>query len=275
MPFAADPIGIERRLHFAQMRCRECDLLIAQPQADAREIDEYYRSHYYEEHWEDGRAVFEENALDQQCTTLPALDRLWNGWTPALSSSIVEVGCGYGAMLVALGDRGYRMTGVELSERAARFCRSNGFNVIVGRAPDLPLMPASYDVVLSRHVIEHVAEPIAFVQSLTRALRPAGLIVIETENARISQYAWDRFRARVRGQIPAFRSSTDHTHVFQARHLETLLVQAGCAEVRTGFYPAAPAIESFHWRLYKGLFRSIDRLRREGEYLLAVGRKAA
>jgi hypothetical protein len=34
-----------------------------------------------------------------------------------------------------------------------------------------------------------------------------------------------------------------------------------------------PPGESLHWRLYKGLFRSLDRLVGHGEYLIAVARK--
>ena len=96
----------------------------------------------------------------------------------------------------------------------------------------------------------------------------------ETENARIAQYAWDRLRYQVRGRIPPFRSSTDHTFVFRPAHLERLMREAGCTFVRTVSFADRPDHESVHWRLYKGLLRSIDRLTGGGEFVMAVGQRA-
>src|SRR5206468_8444395 len=40
-------------LHFAQVRCRGCGLLISQPQAGAEEIERFYAHTFYEEVWTD------------------------------------------------------------------------------------------------------------------------------------------------------------------------------------------------------------------------------
>jgi 2-polyprenyl-3-methyl-5-hydroxy-6-metoxy-1,4-benzoquinol methylase len=130
----------------------------------------------------------------------------------------------------------------------------------------------SFDLVIARHVIEHVGDPREFVHSLTAAAKPGAVILIETENSWISQYAWDRIRARAMGRAAPFRSSRDHTYVFAARHLSRLLREAGCAEVRSMSYCEPADHEAFHWWLYKGLFRAIDRAVGGGELLVAVGR---
>jgi 2-polyprenyl-3-methyl-5-hydroxy-6-metoxy-1,4-benzoquinol methylase len=122
-------------------------------------------------------------------------------------------------------------------------------------------------------VIEHVPDPGAFVKEMVELVRPGGVIVIVTEDAWTSQYMWDRFRAQIRGQIPPFRSSTDHTFVFRASHLRVLLRKAGCDNVRTKVFCYTPDGESFHWKLYKGLFRALDRIIGYGEYVMAVGRR--
>jgi SAM-dependent methyltransferase len=274
-PFAASPIRGDRQLHFAQVRCRGCGLLIAQPQAEAHEIDSYYRGRYYEEQWSDGPNLCEANVEMHRRATLPVLDRLCDGWAPPAPALVAEIGCGYGSMLLTMRDRGHRVIGVELSSKAARFCGARGLGVAVGRTPDLPLRPRSCDVVIARHVIEHVARPAAFVACLAAALRPRGLLIIETESAWISQYAWERFRARLVGGIPHFRSSTDHTYVFAAAHLRRLLAAAGCREVRTAAFTEVPTGERLHWRIYKGLFRTIDRAIGAGEMLMAVGQLGA
>ena len=125
---------------------------------------------------------------------------------------------------------------------------------------------------IARHVIEHVSDPREFVQTLVAAARPGGVIYIETENNWISQYAWERIRAYLQGRPRPFRSSRDHTYVFAASHLMRLLREAGCSEVRTMSFGEPANRESLHWRLYKGLFRAIDRATGGGELLAAAGR---
>ena len=273
LPFAADQFGDQ--LHFAQVRCVGCRLVISQPQASQDEMHEYYQHRYYEQHWPDAPALWTLNTSRHATVTLPALRQLWSGWI-CPRGRVLEVGCGYGAMLHGLLADGFDPTGVDPSLRAVSFCRSRGLRVTVGAAPDLPFREKSFDLVIARHVIEHVAMPPAFVSALARLLRPGGVIVLETENIWTSQYAWDRVRAFVTARIPPFRSSTDHTFVFAASHLERLLLQdGGCAEVRTQVFNEVPEHESLHWRLYKGTFRQIDRLTGLGEYLLAAGRKGS
>lgn len=272
VPFAASQF-LQDQLHFAQVRCSGCGLLIAQPQASADEMDRYYRQHYYQERWSDEEGLWQQNTLEHQRYTLPTLRRLCAGAMDP-PRRVLEIGCGYGAMLSALAAAGHRTTGMEPSQKAAAFCRRNGLAMVIGRFPDVPFRAGSFDMVVARHVIEHVSDPRGFVNGLVQLAEPGGFIVIETENAWIAQYAWDRLRHQVRGYIPPFRSSTDHTFVFRPAHLERLMREAGCSFVRTGSFTEKPDHESVHWRLYKGLFRSIDRLTGGGEFLMAVGRRA-
>lgn len=273
LPFAADQFGDQ--LHFAQARCVDCRLVISQPQASDDEMKDYYQHRYYEQHWSDAPALWTQNTSRHERATLPAFKQLWSGWIRP-GGRVLEVGCGYGAMLHVLRAEGFDPIGVDPSLRAVSFCRSRGLRVTVGAAPDLPFGETSFDVVIARHVIEHVPMPPAFVSALAGLVRPGGVLVFETENIWTSQYAWDRVRAFATARIPPFRSSTDHTFVFAASHLERLLLQeGGCTDVRIRVFNDVPEHESLHWRLYKGTFRQIDRLTGLGEYLLAMGRKGA
>jgi 2-polyprenyl-3-methyl-5-hydroxy-6-metoxy-1,4-benzoquinol methylase len=201
------------------------------------------------------------------------MERLWADWPPPPGGSVAEIGCGYGVLLRLLCTAGYQACGCEVSGKAVEFCRAQGLDVVQGRVPGIPLPHGVFDVAIAMHVIEHVADPRGFVRELVELVRPGGALVLVTEDAWISQYAWDRFRARVRGRIPRFRSSTDHTFVFQAGHLETLLLEGGCDTVRMQAFSYVPSGESPHWRFYKGIFRTVDRILGHGEYLMAVGRR--
>jgi 2-polyprenyl-3-methyl-5-hydroxy-6-metoxy-1,4-benzoquinol methylase len=270
-PYAASSFR-DNQLHFAQVRCGRCGLLIAQPQASAEDMDRYYRRAYYEGPWSDEDVLYKYNALAHQRATMPVLQRLCGDVLRA-PSRILEIGCGYGSLLGLLADAGHHAFGMDLSLKAASFCRRNGLPVAVGRFPQVPFEAGNFDLVIARHVIEHLPDPRGFVHAMLNLARPGGAIAIETENAHIAQYRWDRARAFVCMRIPPFRSSTDHTFVFGPEHLRGLMNEAGCEHVAAASFTEMPEHESIHWRAYKGFFRALDRLAGGGELVLAVGRR--
>lgn len=259
-----------QQLHHAQDRCRACGLLVAQPRATSDEIAQYYRHAYYGQIWTDPEPVVRENAAGYRRHELPLLEELWAEWPPRPGGRVVEIGCGYGAMLPLLAERGYAVSGCDPGEDAVRYCRSQGFDVVQGGIPGASLTPP-FVLTLCLQVIEHVEDPRGFVRDLAAITEPGGVVALVTEDAWTSQWAAERLAARLRGQVPRFHTSRDHTFVFSASHLARLLREAGCDDVRTRTYSYVPK-ERLHWKAYKGTFRAIDRLTGHGDYLMAVGR---
>lgn len=73
--------------------------------------------------------------------------------------SVIDVGCGTGALLEALRDRGCEVLGLEYSSAAIRFCRKRRLEVIkcdLNRA-ELTL-DRTFDVAISLEVAEHLPE---------------------------------------------------------------------------------------------------------------------
>ncbi|MGE0394012.1 MAG: class I SAM-dependent methyltransferase [Vicinamibacterales bacterium] len=263
---APDP----RYLHHAQARCGACRLVVSQPRATSDEIAKYYGGAYYGEVWTDADRIVRENLEGYRRYEWPILQALWADWPPRRGGRVVEVGCGYGAMLPLLAEEGYAVSGCDPGGDAVRFCRSRGFDVVQGGIPGAPLHPP-FVLTLCQHVIEHVEDPRTFVRELVALTEPGGVVALVTEDAWTSQWALERAAARIRGRWPRFHTSRDHTFVFSAGHLDRLLRDAGCDAVRTRTFSYLPA-ERPHWKLYKGIFRTLDRLTGHGEYLVAVGR---
>jgi SAM-dependent methyltransferase len=258
-------------LHSEQVRCRDCGLLISQPQASHTEIADFYAHTFYEQIWPDANAT--NNAHEYRADEFPLMQWLWADWPPPQAASIVEVGCGNGEMLGLLRDSGFRVRGCDPGLRAVDRCRALGFDAVEGHWPGLPFPPSSFDVAVTLQVIEHVTDPRSFVSEVVGLVRPGGIVAIATEDAWTSQTAWERQWSRLRLRIPEFRTTTDHTYVYQARHLRKLLEEQGC-EVRTRSYTRHPGHENLHWLVYKAFFRNIDRMLGHGDYLMAVARRA-
>jgi SAM-dependent methyltransferase len=104
--------------------------------------------------------------------------------------SLLEVGCGEGALLAALP--GETKFGIDPSihalERAAR--RSTASHA-VALAEELPFPEAAFDVVVSVGVMEHFADPQGATKEIQRVLRGGGhyLVLIHTDMTRAQRLA--------------------------------------------------------------------------------------
>ena len=98
---------------------------------------------------------------------------------------VLEIGCGLGGVLRHL-EREYGTHGVDLSSFALGRARSDlaRSTLAVAEATELPFREQTFDAVLAKHVLEHIADPAIALAEIARVLRsPGGLLVYGTPNA--------------------------------------------------------------------------------------------
>lgn len=83
---------------------------------------------------------------------------------------LIEVGCGKGYFLELLRQRGHQVTGIDPAYE--------GDNPDVIKAPFTRALGLAADAVVLRHVLEHIADPLAFLGAIADA-NQGGLIYIE------------------------------------------------------------------------------------------------
>jgi SAM-dependent methyltransferase len=102
----------------------------------------------------------------------------WIAATADAPSSLLEVGCGNGSLLLELAALlpSTRAVGIDPSPRAVEHARKAGVVAYCGFAGEKELR--EQDLVLSVNVIEHTPDPVLFLRTLWALASPAGRVVV-------------------------------------------------------------------------------------------------
>lgn len=145
-------------------------------------------------------------------------------------SLVLDAGCGPGLVCRALLDAGHRVVGVDLSarmiERARARCPESDRATFV-RGSLYEIDPGGpFDATISRYVLHHVADPLAFVRRQVELVRPGGVVVLSDHTASPVAAEADRHNA-----IERLRDTT-HTDCLAPGAIADLLIAAGLGPIR-------------------------------------------
>jgi 2-polyprenyl-6-hydroxyphenyl methylase/3-demethylubiquinone-9 3-methyltransferase len=137
------------------------------------------------------------------------IDQHWQvdeqGFKPLAGKSALDVGCGAGLLAEPLARMGAAVTALDAAPEliAAAKAHAEGQGLAIDyRAMGVEELIGQFDLVTAMEVVEHVADPRAFLASLAARLAPGGLLILSTPN----RTAWSRLLtitlAEGFGQIP-------------------------------------------------------------------------
>ena len=109
---------------------------------------------------------------------------------------LLDIGCGGGLLSEPMRRMGFAVTGVDASERnigtASTHAAEMGLDIDYRCSTAEALVEAGeppFDVVLNMEVIEHVADPGAYLRDCARLLAPGGLMIVATLNRTLKALA--------------------------------------------------------------------------------------
>ncbi|MBI4502344.1 MAG: class I SAM-dependent methyltransferase [Gemmatimonadetes bacterium] len=117
-----------------------------------------------------------------------ALKRFLRGRPSGTRIRLLDCGCGPGFLLRFFEEwfRDVQLIGVDLDRLSLRYAQRQIRAASLIRASvsggGLPIADRSCDVVVALHVVEHLAEPDAFLRDARRVLAPGGMIMLATPN---------------------------------------------------------------------------------------------
>jgi 2-polyprenyl-6-hydroxyphenyl methylase/3-demethylubiquinone-9 3-methyltransferase len=169
---------------------------------------------------------------------------------PLAGRKALDVGCGAGLLAEPLARLGAHVTAIDAAPGliAAAELHARGQELDIDyRVAAVEELGGEFDLVTSMEVIEHVADPQAFVAALSARLAPGGLLILSTPN----RTAWSRLLMIAVGEgvgaIP--RGTHDFDKFIAPERMKALLANAGlkCVDV-----------EGIAWSPTRGLHLSDD-----------------
>lgn len=139
---------------------------------------------------------------------------------PVKSGKVLDVGCGIGWVVAEANRKGFRGMGIDI----------NPEYVAAGKEYlNVDLRPVSlekfrtkekYDVVILKHILEHIADPKPFLDKVKKLMKPGGILIVSSPNidslmARIFLDRWYGLRPQ------------EHRWQFTKKSLPRLLRQNG------------------------------------------------
>lgn len=225
-----------RFAQFSILKCRDCHNAWRTNLYSASDItamyvgEEYARNPYFSYDVKQFRSLARERYenYDHALTTIEAIKG---------RGKLLDVGCGSGAFLSLAKQRGWDVSGVELSPSLSRVCRENTQVEIANMSFEQVHLPSgTYDVIAMWDLIEHVVDPVFCIQKVRQLLKPGGVALFCTPDedsllARAGQFLYRLSGGKL--SYPALAlHPTYHTYFFCRDGFTGMLEREGLLGVR-------------------------------------------
>jgi SAM-dependent methyltransferase len=209
--------------------CSRCRLVFRNPSPPDEQVHEFYRN----------------GDLPSSGAGIEAYrQKLYQGLLSKLEKlgtehrRLLDIGSGYGGFLAIARDRGWEVSGVELSRAACDYVTERyGLPVYQGDLMEADLPSRYFDVVTMWNILDHLPNPFEQLVEVRRVLKPGGVLFV-----RIPNFLFQRINFSLGCLIDkllplgnaavAHRISIFHLYCFTSTTLRRMLRKAGFSRTR-------------------------------------------
>lgn len=192
--------------------------------------------------------------------------RAWTEWLTSRipgRQRIIDMGCGTGFLALLLADAGHQVSGVDLSQRMLAVARGAAQQLqldirwFTADVEDPPDVAGPADVIISRHLLWTLPNPVGAVAAWRRLLAPTGTVMVIDEfwppltaaaRARIAigrrWAAWKGDDDDHYGYGPAIDRELPLNHPDRPERYRDVLLQSGFGDVRIEKLSRVDRVES-------------------------------
>jgi SAM-dependent methyltransferase len=186
---APDNLADGDGLWFAVVRCQDCGLCFTNPRPSFDSIGQFYPAMYWPHRTP-------KMGMDGNRRLWP-LHRWCPPWrerrllTARKAGRLLDFGCGNGAFLERMHQRGWQVTGLDVSVEAVDVLRREfGLHALVGTLPHSELSFRSLDLITMWHSLEHVHQPRDVLRHAYDLLAPGGKLMAAVPNIDSLPFRW-------------------------------------------------------------------------------------
>jgi SAM-dependent methyltransferase len=162
---------LHREDSFQMVRCTACQFIYLNPRPTNESLFRFYQ-HYLPE---EGSSIESWQRMMQLVFERAAhliQHRIGTG-------RLLDVGAGFGFFLAGMKGRGWEVMGVEISRKGMDYAKKVlGLTVHPGPLEKIGFPENHFDAVTGFYIIEHLANPMAFLKECHRILKPGGLLLL-------------------------------------------------------------------------------------------------
>lgn len=209
--------------------CRNCGLVFLNPQHEEADYIRYYaRDDYAPITMKPERLVEKHPYRRVQAAFLQdTMARIQPAGNLA-GKRILDIGCGPGVLLYLLREMGADVVGLEGSEIAADYARTQfGLDVRYSPMQAGVFEDGTFDIVISTAAIEHFCDPLAMTEVMLSYVRPGGLLYLNTPD----------YHGMVLKKGLSHWFKFVHTYYFTENSLSNLMTKAGLQILRSWTMP--------------------------------------
>lgn len=211
------------------VRCKHCGLMFVNPRLKEEAILEFYKDSYFNNSdFYSGKgkkfygfAEYEESRVGIEKTYTAILEKIEAFKQPG---RLLEIGSAYGYFLNLARQNGWKVSGIELSQDAAAYCREHfSIEPYLGNLDQFSLLKNKFDLIVFFDVIEHMHDPAKALKAIHSMLEPGGLIAFSFPNS--APWVFKLIGEKLENLQRA--KSNDHLFFFQKDTMAQLLDKCG------------------------------------------------
>ena len=208
-------------------KCKNCGMVLNACRLKQEAVTNLYKENYYVFSDEDEKMYYEKAKRD--------LKRVLK--TGKSHGKLLEIGCARGHLLKLAQQIGYDVKGVEISSHASKIACASGLSVFNGTMEQTSFPKSSFDIIIALDVIEHVLDPLHFLDIVCCYLKKEGVLILETPNvnslfARVGGKRWIGFNPY-------------HLYLFSPSTLSELCGRVGLRVIKSKTVKANPLCLDF------------------------------
>ncbi len=195
--------------------CHDCGVVFVSPRLTAESMKKVFNETYFDysdpDYWGSRRKpVFDD--------VLKLLDR-YGG------KEVFDVGAAFGHFCHAAKQRGFVVSGCDISEQAVEWGKENlGIPLVAGTLLNLDLPQSSVDTVVSLDTLYYSSDPMTELKKMRSMLKPNGVAVIRLRNGLFTSV---KIKRESKKRVGSAVMPTEHIWSFPPKTIETLFKRSG------------------------------------------------